>query len=567
MKTTRLSTMLICIAAFASNKISAQSLDWAWAFVSNGNAMAVNAAVPDASGNVYVTGAFDNTTDFDLGPADVFITCASDYGDDIFISKLDAEGNLIWVRTFGSSEDGLERGLSLVIDAASNIYVGGMFSGTIDFDPGTGATNGYCSGTREAFILKLDSDGNFVWVRTAGGSGNDQVNAMVLDLQGNICVTGNFSSSAYFDSTNESLQLSSSGGSNSFILKYDPDGNIVWLKGYGGTAFDVDIDNSGNIYTTGHFVDEADFDPGTQTYNLTSYGAEDIFISKLDPEGSFIWAKQMGGTDGDKGYSIFADATGGAVLTGYFNSDASLDPNSGAITHTSNGNSDAFVCKLNEDGDLSWANQYGSTSVDEGRSICIDALGNIYCSGNFSGTADFDPTLNEFNMTSNGASDLYLSKLNANGQMNWAVQIGGTGLEYTRWIFANEQGDEIYIGLNFSGTVDFDPYEGVYNLSGTNYGGCALKLGPTSNNIINHSLLLQSLAYPNPTNGPIVFELKTPCNFLTASVHNQLGQQVLQKSFSNSKRIELNIVGAEGLYYAELTTDSGMKFSYIIMKE
>jgi hypothetical protein len=193
------------------------------------------------------------------------------------------------------------------------------------------------------------------------------------------------------------------------------DGDFVWAKQMGGTDYDVGqgiaVDMAGNVYTTGYFQGTADFDPGPGSFNLTSTGNEDIFVSKLDSAGNLVWAKQMGGTSGDAGQDIAVDAAGNVYTTGFFYSTVDFDPGPGTFNLTSTGDTDIFVSKLDSAGNFVWAKQMGGTDPDAGYDIAVDAAGNVYTTGYFWGTADFDPGPGSFNLTSAGFSDIFVSKL------------------------------------------------------------------------------------------------------------------------------------------------------------
>lgn len=579
MKTTTLKLSILYLSTLWLNSLHAQSFEWASAFVCDDH-VNIHALVPDFEGNVLVTGDFEGTVDFDPGVAELLVSSTenTDATSDIFINKLDAAGNLIWSRSFGSSGDYLERGLSLVPDASGNVYICGMFAGTIDFDSGPGTANLNCGGDREGFVLKLDSDGNFGWARKIGGSGSDQANALALDLSGNLCVTGTFSNTATFDSGSDPVTLVTSGSQHPFICKYDPDGNLLWVKNFGGQSAFVSwalaIDGSDNIYNTGHFSTTADFDPGDEIFNLTSTGGPDIYLLKMDTNGNFVWAKQMGGSDEisgaspitDWGYSLAIDTENHVLLAGHFKGSAALDPNSSNATHVSEGSTDAFVCKIDEAGNLMWANQYGSTSVEEGRSLAVDIYDNVFFSGFFSNTVDFDAGTSEFNLTSVGQRDVFIAKLDSNGQLVWAKQIGGSSNDSNRCISVDATGDGIYIGVEFSNTIDFDPGEGEFILANAN-GACAVKLGPNGNSINEHTPLLQTLPYPNPSAGNFIFELANTHHTVSVDVRNQLGQLVLQQSFTQTRSFELVIPGAAGLYFVELHSDEARGNNYKVLKE
>jgi len=188
--------------------------------------------------------------------------------------------------------------------------------------------------------------------------------------------------------------------------------NLEWTKSIGGLGNSGAIDASGNVYTTGSFAGTVDFDPGSGVSNLTSSGGNDIFIQKLDANGNFIWVKQLGGISNDAGYSITTDASGNVYITGYF----SLNLGGGI---SSNGGYDIFIAKLDSNGNIVWIKSMGGTSSDYGESITTDASGNVYTTGFFYNTVDFNPGSGVSNLVSNGGYDIFIQKLDANGNFLW----------------------------------------------------------------------------------------------------------------------------------------------------
>ncbi len=183
----------------------------------------------------------------------------------------------------------------------------------------------------------------------------------------------------------------------------------------GGTNSDygmsIAVDAAENVYTSGYFWLTADFDPGAGTFNLTPAGSADIFVSKLDASGNFVWAKNMGGTNFDRGTNIGVDNSGNVYTTGTFEGTSDFDPGAGVVNLTSAGNNDIFISKLDASGNFVWAKRMGGTSSDGVSSIAIDSSGNIYTTGSFEGTADFDPGAGVVNLTSVGNNDIFVSKL------------------------------------------------------------------------------------------------------------------------------------------------------------
>jgi len=204
---------------------------------------------------------------------------------------------------------------------------------------------------------------------------------------------------------------------------------LEWAKSMGGTGNEygnsMAIDALGNVYTVGNYMGTVDFNPGTGTFNLTSVGLFDIFISKLDASGNFVFAKSMGGPLNDWATSIAL--SGNIYTTGYFYGTADFDPGAGTFNLTSsNDSSDIFISNLDASGNFVYAKSMGGTSSKcYSQSITIDASGNVYTTGYFSGTSDFDPGTGVFNLTTTGVNDIFISKLDASGNFVWAKSMGG----------------------------------------------------------------------------------------------------------------------------------------------
>ena len=319
-----------------------------------------------------------------------------------------------WAKSFGGS--GYNRGNSITVDASGNVYTTGYFVGTGDFDPGAGTANLTSAGLIDIFVQKLDASGNFLWAKSFGGNSNDVGNSITVDASGNVYITGYFDGIVDFDPGAGTANLTSAGGDDIFVQKLDASGNFIWAKSFGGAAYSdvgnsITVDASGNVYTTGVFNETVDFDPGGGTANLTSAGLMDIFVQKLNASGNFIWAKSFGGASNDLGNSITVDASGNVYTTGFFYVTGDFDPGAGTTNLTSVGGDDIFVQKLDASGNFIWAKSFGTTDSDVGNSITVDALGNVYTSGHFSQTIDFDPGAGTTNLTSVGINDIFVQKM------------------------------------------------------------------------------------------------------------------------------------------------------------
>ncbi|MEN7548783.1 SBBP repeat-containing protein [Rapidithrix thailandica] len=418
----------------------------------------------DSEGNVYTTGYFQGTVDFDPGPGSSNLT--SNGANDIFVQKLDGDGNFVWAKSMGGVSN--DYGQAITVDSEGNVYTTGYFQGTVDFDPGPGSSNLTSNGANDIFVQKLDGDGNFVWAKSMGGVSNDYGQTIAVGAEGNVYITGAFEGTVDFDPGPSSSNLTSNGTNDIFVQKLDGDGNFVWAKSMGGSRYDygfsIAVDAEGNVYTTGYFQGTVDFDPGPGSSNLTANGANDIFVQKLDGDGNFVWAKSMGRSNSNGGQSIALDPEGNVYTTGYFQGTVDFDP--GTSTHhlNANGSIDVFIQKLDGDGNFVWAKSMGGSSNDSGFSIAVDAEGNVYTTGYFSGTVDFDPGGGSSSLSANGYGDIFVQKLDGDGNFVWARSMGGSSDDRGYSIAVDPEGN-VYTTGYFQGTVDFDPGTGISNLA------------------------------------------------------------------------------------------------------
>jgi hypothetical protein len=332
------------------------------------------------------------------------------------------------------------------------------------------------SRTRRPFFEPLECrivlDGDLSFALGFGSNpGSDSGRA--VDTSGNVYVTGTFQGFfADFDPGPGTTEMSAS-DSDVFVAKYSPTGALEWARQFGGMSIDqgfgIAVDGSGNVYTTGNFSGTADFDPGAGASNLTSAGGSDIFVSKLDSAGNFVYARQLGGTGNDLGFGLAVDGAGSVYTTGVFAGTADFDPGAGTFNLTSAGGNDAFVSKLDSAGNFAYARQLGGTGNDQGLSLAVDGSDSVYTTGSFTGTVDFDPGAGTFFLSDPGgssAADAFVSKLDASGNFVYARRFGGvTTSPQGRGIAVDGSGNTYTTGI-FGGTADFDPGPGTFDLTG-----------------------------------------------------------------------------------------------------
>ncbi|MBU2520586.1 MAG: SBBP repeat-containing protein [Nanoarchaeota archaeon] len=371
----------------------------------------------DTSGNVYVTGYFKGTVDFDPGDGTEERASVEGWSSDAFLSKFDSDGDFQWARIWGGSD--YDFGEEVAVDELGNIYVAGHFnSNTADFDPGPGSDEQTCNGGSDVYLSKFDSDGHFLWALTWGGKEEDRMGGIATDFSGNVYVTGHFQATVDFDPGPGSDEHAANAYRAAFLSKFDSNGDYDWVRIWGhasdASGLGVTVDDYGAIYTTGYFTDTVDFDPGPGTDEHTA-NSFDTYLTKFDSNGDFEWARTWGGAEGDLGCEVVSDHSSSVFITGYFTSSADFDPGPGSDERLSNGGRDVFLSKFTSGGDYDWVCAWGGEDDDWGYGVAVDSSGNSYVTGYFRYTVDFDPGPGVDNHTSNGSSDVYLSKFLPDG--------------------------------------------------------------------------------------------------------------------------------------------------------
>ncbi|KRP04162.1 MAG: hypothetical protein ABR94_04475 [Sphingobacteriales bacterium BACL12 MAG-120802-bin5] len=306
------------------------------------------------------------------------------------------------------------------------------------------------------------------------------------------------------------------------------------------------------MHTIGGFTGTIDLDPGGGSADFTSEGIEDFYISKMDESGNYLWGGSFGGMYDDFGTSIAVDNNGNVYTTGMCAMGADFDPGP-EINFVSNSGYDVFILKLSAEGDFVWVKSIGGYDFDIGYDFAIDDSNNVYTTGSFKGTVDFDPGDLSNTVSNNGGSDIFILKLDSAGNFVWVKSLGGASSDYGRFISADNAGN-VYTAGVFKETVDFDPGPGTYNLTSTGSNDIfILKLGSASVDIGEHSFENSLRAFPNPTTDALNIDLGSKYEEVDVLVKNQLGQTIMKKSFVNSNFLELNIPGAVGLYYIEVS--------------
>jgi hypothetical protein len=455
----------ICLVLISPSIILAQApvLDWAHASGETGISN-VRSIKRDAGGNKFLLGDFDGCVDFDPGPA--FDKKRSTKTEKLFLTKLDQNNNYLWTKRFAGVE--ANNSSCLAIDASGNVYVSTSFVSTTDPDPSAFTQTLVSYGDRDAVLIKLGNNGNYIWSKRVGGNGEENGKSVVSDPAGNIYFFGNFSSVANCDPGGSPTFISSAGDKDIFMIKYNSSGGLIWSKSFGGKKNEdingAALDQSGNILLTGGFRDTCDFNPGVNTYTLVSpdpfnQTSDAIFVAKFDNLASLVWAKSYAGDGPEWGQAVTTDKNDDIIVTGSLGS-SSVNFGTGVVPFS--GTTDAFVLKLDANGNTSWALSLGNISGDNGNSVCVDDSNNVYCTGSFSGNIDFDPGTNSAFIN---ASELtaYIAKYSPTGIHMWSKKIEGGSQGYDISVGATE----LSISGCFYRNADMDPGTSVFQLNGS----------------------------------------------------------------------------------------------------
>lgn len=554
--------LVICLLCFMALGSKAQNMTLEWSKVVGGDNDGIayyQTMKTDEDGNIYLAGR--NIGIVDLDPSED-TQYTGTVGQDCFIQKLDSNGNLLWANTFNNFPESNDI-TNIELDENNNIYIIGYIVGIEDVNPGNGTFEIGETGKQSMFVEKLDSNGNFLWAKTIDSSGSNG-SAIALDSSGNIYITGKFHGETNFNPDGEAFVVDSdassiySGQGDLFIQKMDQNGTFIWVK----TIEDINeiatitIDSFNDIYLSGIFNETVDFDPNSEVFELTSNGESDAFIQKLDTDGNLIWAKAVGGSQADFSLDITTDAEGNVYTTGYFHGTINFDPSTDLFELTAQ-ERDIYIQKRNSTGDLLWAKSMGGSALDIGQGLYVNNSQEIYLTGYFSETADLDPSSTVYELTSQGSADIFIEKLDNNGNMLWVTSFGGDGFDYGDEISIDDTG-KLYLSGKFSNSIDFDPEQNGNEWdTGETDASYILKLDLTNSNVgtVENQFSIKPLLYPNPATENFTIDLQQIYQQSTVTIRDITGQIIQKLNAENTDKIHINLNQQKGIYFLSISAE------------
>lgn len=428
--------------------------------------------VVDPTGGVYLTGTFSGTADFDPGTG---VAARTSLGStDVFIAKYTA-GAFVWVAQIGGT--GAERVTSLARDAAGNLYLGGAFEGSTDFDPGAGTQVLTSLGGEDGFVVKLSAVGDFMWSRRFGGTSGDQVTGVAVDPAGRTYATGVFSGSANLLPVPGPTIVSNGAAQDAFLLGLDAAGAVSFLFPIGGIETDqasaITVTSTGVVVVGGTFRGSAAF-AGSAVTQLTSQGGDDAFLAGYASDGTLVWARALGGLDQEeiRAGGLAPDLEGGVVATGSFAGTTDFDGGTPLADRTSLGSTDWFAVRYDGAGGFRSVFAVGSVAADPAPRPAADPDGSLLLTGGFSGAVDFDPGSGSSvlaSLGSGGASDVFVAKYTFAGGLTWVSRFGEGTSEAERQnrgvAIAPFPAGGVVVAGQFFGSPDFDPGTPAFRLT------------------------------------------------------------------------------------------------------
>lgn len=533
---------------------SIPNFSWGYNFDKN---VSIYAIATDAHGNVYTTGSFSDSVDFDSGEGKYVLYAKT--SNNSFIQKTDSKGKHIWTKQL---EGDLNYVSNMIIDPSGNLLLQGYFYGITDFDPSPSKQSLTVIESKDLFLLKLNSNGEFIWVRQINDfkqNGDLSLHNKMLkvDGMGNVYFLGFHNGNTDMDPGPSTHLLNAIGDFDIYLIKLSPDGNFIWAKNFGSNQFDeaysLTVATDGTLYLAGAYLGTSiDLDPGAGSLIAPS-GTNNsrYFIVKMNASGDLLWAKQ---TKGEIPNDLRIAPSGYIYVCGGFN--GTIDLNNGApfMTLTSRGDKDGYILKYDPTGVPIWAHQIGGGTYDAFLDIDISNKEEIYLTSSFSSSVTSSFGLN---MSSTGDIDIAFIKLNNLGNLIWARQLKNKKTITQIDVIIDSQDNLISSG-KFNEIIDLDLGLGqnLVKADDISQSGYMLKLEQCSNevvsdltNVSNSNQNKESLYFlsPNPSNGYIKMEsLEIGLESIDIVVRDLNGKEIYAGQYQFSK--ELSISAPKGIY-------------------
>ena len=447
--------------------------------------------------------------------------------------------------------------------------------GFVDFDPTIGIALQQSLGSTDIFIAEYDASGTFTRVTTIAGSGTDLANSIEMDNNGDLIITGLFSGLLSFVANSTTDDLFTNEPSAAFMAKFSSTGSFIWSKmieGPGGVVInDMELDNNGNIYTTGSFGADTDFNPNPNISNvLTLSGITDAFLAKYNSNGAYLWAKAIQGIDLEVSENVEVTEDGNIVIAGYFQNSVDLNPNAGSNFVTAVGQRDVFLANYSPNGSYRWGKSFGGSGNEYCYGLATDNQRRIFLAGTFQGTTDVNPDANQTaSLTSNGDADIFFARYDSVGNYEWSMSAGGSNGDFIQDI-------EVDNILNIHGTGWYQGTSSFFgNLSLTSNGDRDILitkvLSTMSSSIQKIEVWNEVNIFPNPIGEVVLLENLDQYldGYIDIRLSDLSGRIVFE---SRNRRVEENVMVSlpsdlsNGMYFMQVYQNERLQQTFKVLK-
>jgi hypothetical protein len=532
----------------------------------------------DSDGNYILCGFFEGAIDLDPGVGISNFTSAG--LQDIFIVKLNPQGQLMWAKTYGAQMQDFAE--DILIDADNNIWLCGTFQRNVNFNPGGEGgllmnSNGTTGGNRSnSFLMMLNPAGEFQKIyhfRNAAPGADNNFRSFEVDCKGNFTIFGTFSGILNADPFTNSFPLSTANpnttSSTTFIARIDPNADtLMWAKHFDGPSTfrllsDIVCDSDANVYGVGAFNGTFNLNQDVDSLILTSEN-EALFIFKMNSFGEYTWARTLSSSGSSRCTHVMLDESSLYVLGRYnatleFNTE---DPAPSSIQ--TNGENDVFLLKMDMNGNYNWARSWGNeTNADGPQGINMGADGRILASLSFTNTVDANPGAGEQVITSAGGADFYVVSLTAEGEYMDVLHGGGSESDF---VFDAAYDNGVYTLLGTSrATFLLNPPlpASAINVPASTASFLARFAPSGASTNMEQTLSQESIIiYPNPARDFIQIKTEVPIDHI--ELYDLQGRKLQSIRYPQGNSIQLNHLES-GVYFIRASSRNQLFSKKIII--
>ncbi|MEM7162437.1 MAG: T9SS type A sorting domain-containing protein [Bacteroidota bacterium] len=563
----KVSIALLMITLSAAVSGQTPTLDWVKFLEGDGSILIVDFGIDD-SGNVYTTGYFLGSCDFSLGSSTNIIESENTQS---FILKQSENGDVIWVKFLHNLTVDSHNSVSKIsISTDESIILTGSYTDEVDFDPDSGSEIMESELFGSKFILKLNLEGEFIWVKEYDCFG---INSIQIDQNGDYIVAGSASFQTDFDPGAGEFIVDAGQVGSGYVAKFNSDWNLIWVSNFFGDQNSIKratVNSENEIIALGCFKGIVDFDPGLSEYELESMtdgpfgsqSSQDLFLLKLNQNGGFINAVSLGSYDDDVPDALAIDSNDDIYFAFNFIDEIDIDPSTEELNLSPlDDQIDAAIVKWNQNFELQWYKQvtgFGSERIER---LVLNENDDLIAVGNtFGGPLPFYilPDNTEYNTTI-ALRDGLLLGISSSGNLQWVESLASESSVNLDLAAIDETG--IYLPFRYMGSIDFAPGNSVFinSTEPGDFDGVILKL---SNNYISSLSELNSensevIIFPNPTIGIFNVVLPQLEGQINVNVYDQMGKLITSER-KNTSFFQIEINEAPGLYFIELRDEDAL---------